>query len=286
MSAVIQALKLVPKNALSRAVGATLRAPWPRPVVRAAIRGFSKAYGVATDEAEQPFESYRTFNDFFTRRLKPGLRRIAAEETVACSPVDGTVGQVGAIEAGRLVQAKGRTYTLEEFLVDPADARDYLGGTFATLYLAPYDYHRIHVPLAGRITGYAHVPGHLWPVNARGVAEIDRLFAVNERLATHLDTAAGKVCVVKVGATCVGRIRATYDDVVTNDGPADYRRVRFDPPYAVAKGDECGVFEMGSTVVVLFQPGRAELLPSIVPGATIRLGEPLARVSLAAADAA
>lgn len=287
MSAVIQALKLVPKNALSRAVGATLRVPWPRPVVRAAIRGFSKAYGVATAEAEQPFDSYRTFGEFFTRRLKPGLRSIPEDRDVACSPVDGTVGQVGPILDGQLVQAKGRHYTTAEFLVDPVDAADYAGGTFATLYLAPYNYHRIHVPLGGRITGYSYVPGHLWPVNAKGVAEIDKLFAVNERLITHLDTPAGKIAVAKVGATCVGRIRAAYDDLVTNDGGRPgFKRVRYDRPFDVAKGDECGVFEMGSTVVLLFQAGRAELLPGIVPGATIRLGDPLAKVALAVSPAA
>ena len=279
MSAVITALKLLPKNALSRAVGAALRAPLPAPVVQAGIRGFSKAYGVVTEEAERELGGYRTFNEFFTRRLKPGLRTIDAREEVAVCPVDGTVGQVGPIEYGTLIQAKGRTYTLREFLVDEQDAADFEGGTFATLYLAPYNYHRIHVPFAGRITGYAYVPGHLWPVNAAGVARIDKLFAVNERLATYMDGPIVKVAVVKVGATCVGRIRATYDDVVTNDGgKPSFRRVRYEKPIEAKKADECGIFEMGSTVIVLFQAGRAELDPAIIPGATIRLGQPLAKV--------
>lgn len=278
MSALITSLKLLPKNALSYAVGATLRAPWPKPVVRTAIRSFSSLYGVETAEAERDVLAYRTFNDFFTRRLKPDARPIAEGTDVACSPVDGTVGQVGEITDGRMIQAKGRLYSLADFLVNPDDTKDYEGGTYATLYLAPYNYHRIHAPLAGKISGFTYIPGHLWPVNAKGVAEIDRLFAVNERLITHTQTGAGKVAIAKVGATCVGRIRATYDDVVTNNGSAPYRRVRFDDTIAVEKGAEVGVFEMGSTVIVLFQKGRVTLDPTITPGATIRLGQALAKV--------
>jgi phosphatidylserine decarboxylase len=279
MSVLITSLRLVPKNLLSYLVGAALRAPWPRPVVRTAIRRFAASYGVSLTEAEKDLGAYRTFNEFFTRRLKPNVRPLAAGDDIACSPVDGTVGQVGSIENGTLIQAKGRLYGLSDFLVDPDDTAAYASGTYATLYLAPRNYHRIHSPIAGRITGYCYVPGHLWPVNEKGVAEIDRLFAVNERLITHLETAAGRVAVAKVGATCVGRIRATYDDVVTNDRKMPYRRVRYEEPIGIAKGDECGVFEMGSTVIVLFQQGRAVLAPEIIPGAPIRLGQALARVT-------
>lgn len=280
MSAFITALKLVPKNAVSRALGAVLRAPMPAPIARSVIKKFAAAYRVETGDAERDYLSYPTFNAFFTRRLREGARAIAAGDDVAVCPVDGTVGQIGRIENGTLIQAKGREYTLREFLVDEADAAAFEGGTFATLYLAPYNYHRIHVPLAGRITGWAYVPGHLWPVNAKGVAEIDKLFAVNERLITYEDTAAGQVAIVKVGATCVGRIRATYDDVVTNDRmERAFRRVRFEQPIDAKKADECGVFEMGSTVIVLFQKDRATLDAAIVPGATIRMGQVLAKVT-------
>ncbi len=282
MSLLITALKLVPKNAFSRGVGEVLRAPWPRPVVRLAIGGFARAYQVRSGEAEREPKDYRTFAEFFTRRLKSGLRPVAPGDDVAVSPVDGTVGEAGSIAGETLVQAKGRRYTLAELLSDPNDARDYEGGTFATLYLAPGDYHRIHAPLGGRITGYTYVPGHLWPVNASGVQEIDRLFAVNERLVTHFETNAGKVALVQVGATCVGRIRATFDDVVTNTArDRALRRVRYEQPFDVAKGVECGVFEMGSTVIALFQQGRATLDGALVPGAPVRLGQPLAKTSLA-----
>ena len=190
-----------------------------------------------------------------------------------------TVGQVGPIRRDTLIQAKGREYTLKDFLVDDQDARDFEGGVFATLYLAPYNYHRIHTPLAGEITGYSYIPGHLWPVNAAGVAEIDKLFAVNERLITFLQTNAGKVAVVKVGATCVGRIRALYDDVVTNSGrPPAFSRVRYPKPIQIDKAAECGIFEMGSTVILLFEKNRVSLTPNITTGSPIRLGQPLARV--------
>lgn len=257
-----------------------MRAPLPAPVTRVAIKGFARAYGVDVSESEHEATSYRTFNEFFTRRLKDGLRPMDPDPALAISPVDGTVGQVGTIEHDTLVQAKGRLYSLSDFLVDADDAKAYEGGVFATLYLAPYNYHRIHSPLAGRVTGWSYVPGHLWPVNAAGVAGIDKLFAVNERLISHLDTDFGRVVVAKVGATCVGRIRATYADVVTNDGgPKKFKRVAFDEGLPVDKGGELGIFEMGSTVIVLFQKGRARLDEGISPGATVRLGLPLAHMT-------
>jgi phosphatidylserine decarboxylase len=276
-------LRLLPKNTLSRAVGAACRLPAPRPLLRAAIRRFIAAYGVDASEAERPVEDYPTFTEFFTRRLKPGLRPVAPGET-AVSPVDGTVGECGAIEAqgiGRLLQAKDRAYMLPELIGGPdaasaeADARRFAGGSFVTIYLAPYNYHRIHAPLGGSITGYTYMPGHLWPVNPVGVRNVERLFCVNERLTTWLETPRGPCATVAVGATCVGRIRALYDDVVTNAKSVRAPlRQRYDQPIPVEKGAEIALFEMGSTVVLLFGP-RVKLSPGLVPGRRIRLGEPL-----------
>lgn len=279
MSALLAALRLVPKNALSRAVGAAVRAPWPAPLVRASIRGFARLYGADLEEAERGVDGYRTFGEFFTRRLRPGARPVEGGADVVCSPVDGTVGEHGTIADGRLVQAKGRHYTAAELLASDDEARRFEGGTFLTIYLAPYNYHRIHAPLEGRITAATWIPGHLWPVNAKGVAEVDRLFAVNERLVTHFETDAGAVALVKVGATCVGRIRALYDDLVTNTGRkgAPERR-RYEPAFEVARGGECAVFEMGSTVVLLFERGRLRLAEGISPGATVRMGQALGQV--------
>jgi phosphatidylserine decarboxylase len=271
-------LRLLPKNTLSRAVGAACRATAPRPVVRAAIRAFARKYGVDASEAERPIEEYPTFTEFFTRRLKPGARPIAPGELLPVSPVDGTVGELGDIVDSRLYQAKGKHYTLAELIGGPnaeEDARQFAGGSFCTIYLAPYNYHRIHAPLGGQIAGYVNMPGQLWPVNPVGIRNIEKLFCINERLTTFLKTVRGPCGVVAVGATNVGRIRALYDDVVTNA-----RRTRqpvrrmYEHPIPVEKGAELAVFEMGSTVVVLFAPG-VKLAPHLRAGSRIKLGEPL-----------
>ena len=270
-------LRLLPKNTLSRAVGAACRVPAPRPVMRAVIRAFARKYGVDASEAERPIEDYPTFTEFFTRRLKPGARPIAPGPG-AVSPVDGTLGELGEIVDARLYQAKGKHYTLSELIGGPnaeEDARQFAGGAFCTIYLAPYNYHRIHAPLEGDITGYVNVPGKLWPVNPVGVRNVEKLFCINERLTTFLRTPRGPCAVVAVGATNVGRIRAVYDDVVTN-AKRTRRPARkiYEQPVKVEKGGELAIFEMGSTVVVLFAPG-VKLADRLKPGLRIRLGEPL-----------
>jgi len=271
-------LRLLPRNTLSRVVGAACRVSAPRPVMRAIIRTFARKYGVDPSEAERAIEDYPTFTEFFTRRLKPGARPIAPGELLPVSPVDGTVGEVGEIVEGRLLQAKGRHYTLAELLGGPRaedDARAFAGGSFVTIYLAPYNYHRVHAPLGGRITGYTNVPGTLWPVNAAGVRNVDRLFCVNERLTSFLQTPRGACAVVAVGAMNVGRIRAVYDDVVTNARRTRaMQRKDYEKPIPVEKGGELAIFEMGSTVVAVFASG-VRISDEVVPGRAIRLGERL-----------
>jgi phosphatidylserine decarboxylase len=269
-------LRVLPRNTLSRIVGAACRVSAPRPVMRAVIRAFARKYGVDAKEAERAIDEYPTFTEFFTRRLKPGARPIAAGDLLPVSPVDGTVGEVGDIVGERLLQAKGKHYTLAELLGGPTaaeDARQFEGGSFATIYLAPYNYHRIHAPLGGAIAGYTNVPGTLWPVNAIGVRNVEKLFCVNERLTTFLSTARGPSAVVAVGAMNVGRIRAVYDDVVTNARRTRaVQRKKYAQPIPVAKGGELALFEMGSTVVVVFSPG---VKLAVQPGRAIRLGEAL-----------
>jgi phosphatidylserine decarboxylase len=270
-------LRLLPKNTFSRMVGAACRMSAPRPVVRAAIHTFARRYGVDATEAERPLDDYPTFTEFFTRRLKPGARPIAPGP-VAVSPVDGTVGEVGDIVESRLLQAKGRHYTLAELIGGPeaeGDARQFAGGAFCTIYLAPYNYHRIHAPLGGDITGYVNMPGQLWPVNSLGVRNVNKLFCINERLTTFLRTPRGACAVVAVGATNVGRIRAVYDDVVTNvKRTRKAERKLYAQPVQVEKGGELALFEMGSTVVLLLAPGL-KLAERLRPGLTIKLGEAL-----------
>ena len=194
-----------------------------------------------------------------------------AGDRVVVSPVDGAVSQAGYTTAGQCVQAKGIEYPVARLLDSEEAAKPFVGGAFATLYLSPRDYHRIHAPLGGTIDGYSYVPGAFWPVNRASVRLKDSLFCVNERLITYLTTPLGKCAVVKVGATCVSRIRASYADVVTHQG-ARGRVQTFQTPIPVQKGDELGRFEMGSTVILLFEPGRMTWDEALVPEAVVRMG--------------
>jgi phosphatidylserine decarboxylase len=270
-------MKVLPKSALSTTVGMLTRAPVPAPLHRAAMKAFAKAYDVALHEAELGVEGYRTFGEFFTRKLREGARPVDADAKAIVSPVDGAVSQVGYSENGHCLQAKGITYSVEKLLADPEAAKPFIGGAYATLYLAPRDYHRIHSPLAGKIEGYSYVPGHFWPVNPISVRSVDALFCVNERLTTYLRTSAGMCAVVKVGATCVARIRAAYDDVVTHDGTPG-KEHKYPSPIQVGKGDELGMFEMGSTVILLFEKGKVRWSPSLVPEATVQVGQRIAEI--------
>jgi len=274
--ALLAALRVLPKNALSRLAGELTRARLPRGVRCAAMRAFAARYGVDLSECGE-LEGFETFVDFFCRPLLPGRRPIARGEDVIVSPVDGVVSQAGHAVDGRLLQAKGIDYTLDALLGEPALASRFRGGAFATLYLSPRDYHRIHFPLSGRVVGYRYLPGHLWPVNAAAVRAVNGLFAVNERLATLLETPLGACAVIAVGAMIVGRIRVYYDPAAphSNRPRAEPVAREYAAPIPVEKGQELGAFEMGSTVILLFEHGRASLLDSVVEGARVRVGEPL-----------
>jgi len=270
----LAALRVVPKNALSRLVGRLTRAHAPRPVRLAAMRAFAAHYQVELSECGA-LDTFRTFGEFFARPLRAGARPIAPGDDVLASPVDAVVSQAGRAEGGRLVQAKGLDYTLEALLADAKLAARFRGGPFVTLYLSPRDYHRIHFPLGGAVTGYRYVPGRLWPVNPLSVRGVPGLFTVNERLVTAMETPLGACAVVAVGATIVGRIRASYDPAIP---PSNLPRARpvareYPEPLAVEKGQELGAFEMGSTVILLLEPGRAALRPDLSEGTRVRVGE-------------
>ncbi|MCP3161933.1 archaetidylserine decarboxylase [Myxococcus qinghaiensis] len=265
-------MRVLPKSALSTAVGMATRVPIPAPLHQAAMRAFAKSYNVDMAEAEHPIEHYPTFAQFFTRALKPGLRPIDPDEKAVVSPVDGRVSQVGYSDLGRCLQAKGIEYTVDELLGDAEAAKPFHGGAWTTIYLSPRDYHRIHSPLAGTITGYAYIPGEFWPVNPASVKNKQALFCVNERLVTYLQTSAGKCAVVKVGATCVSRIKASYEDITTHTGQPG-KVHRYQEGYKVEKGGELGRFEMGSTVILLFEPGRVKWDPVMQDEAVLRLGQ-------------
>jgi phosphatidylserine decarboxylase len=272
--AFIAAMRLVPKNALSRLVGAATRLPLPGPVGRRAMSAFARRYRIDLSECGE-LSGFRTFGEFFARPLRPGLRPVAAGDEVVVSPVDAVVSESGLAREGRLVQAKGIDYTLSALVGDEKLGARLAGGAWVTLYLSPRDYHRIHFPLGGRVLGWRYVPGRLWPVNPASVRNVPGLFTVNERLVTLLDSPLGLVAIVAVGATVVGRVRATFDPSVppTNLAGAQARSRNYETPIPVAKGQELGAFEMGSTVILAFEPGRVGLAPSVVPGARVRMGE-------------
>lgn len=265
-------MRLLPKSALSTVVGKATRAPVPARVHHAAIRAFARRYGVNLDEAEGRVEDYPTVGAFFTRRLKPGLRPIDLGERVVASPVDAHVSQLGEIERGACLQAKGITFPVDKLLGDARRALEFEGGSFATLYLSPRDYHRFHSPLPGYITGYQYLPGEFWPVNQASVNTKDALFAINERLVTYLDTPAGPCAYVAVGATCVARIHASYDELITHQGEGP-RAHTYPRPIAIEKGGEIGMFEMGSTVILLFAKGRVRWEPSLRADSPVVLGQ-------------
>lgn len=265
-------MRLLPKSALSTVVGMATRAPMPPALHQAAMRFFAKRYAVNLDEAEGKLEDYATFAQFFTRRLKPGARELDADEKAVISPVDAHVSQIGQIEAGQCLQAKGISFPVDRLLGDARRALDFENGAFATLYLSPRDYHRFHSPLKGEVTGYHYLPGEFWPVNAASVRTTDALFAINERLVTYLDTAAGKLAYVAVGATCVARIHAAYDSIVTHTGGGQKSHT-YPRPIPMPKGGEIGMFEMGSTVILLFQRGRVRWEAALQPDSPVRFGQ-------------
>ncbi|MEW6765381.1 MAG: archaetidylserine decarboxylase [Pseudomonadota bacterium] len=269
---------ILPHHLISRAVYAMTR--WRTPLTAPAIRAFSKHFGVNLEEAvESDPSAYPTFNAFFTRRLKPGLREFAEGEDVAACPVDGTISQFGRIEDGRIFQAKGHDYSLVELLGgDLSRAEPYRNGQFVTIYLSPRDYHRIHMPLAGQLTQMVHVPGRLFSVNPLTVARVPRLFARNERVAALFETAEGPMGMVLVGAINVAAIETVWSGLVTPPRGREISVWNYGEQVSVnlPRAAEMGRFNMGSTVILLL-PQDFAFRPDLAPGMPVRLGEALAQ---------
>jgi phosphatidylserine decarboxylase len=269
---------LLPQHALSRLVlkATRVRARWFKNLL---VRVFLKLYAVNMNEAAEP-DPYRygSFNEFFTRTLRPGARRVAAAASAIASPVDGTVSECGQIEGGQLLQAKGRLYSLSDLLAGADWAGIFDGGAFATLYLAPFDYHRIHMPLRGTLAETRFVPGRLFSVNAATTRHVPRLFARNERVVTLFQGEAGRFALVLVGALNVGSIRTVWAGDIT---PSAARVPTTLPHTALTleKGEELGRFNMGSTVIVMFERGRARWLPALGAGTPVQLGQTIGALS-------
>ena len=271
---------ILPKRALSRLIYALARSEvrWIRNTF---LRSFLGVYRLNMAEAVQPDPfAYRSFNDFFTRALRPGVRPIAEDADAVVSPVDGTVSQCGAIAGDLLIQAKGQDYSLQELLAGDAEAvATYRGGSFACIYLAPYNYHRIHMPYAGTARDNVYVPGELFSVNAATARAVPRVFARNERLICDFATPLGRMAVILVGALFVGSIETVHCGEV-NPPPRGRKaptRIATGLGRHFAKGEELGRFNMGSTVILLFERNRIDWESTLVPQATVQLGRPIAR---------
>ncbi|WP_100642728.1 archaetidylserine decarboxylase [Alteromonas facilis] len=275
---------ILPKHLISRLVG-SLAAANAGKLTTTLIKLFIKQFNVDMSEAAEPNpEHYKTFNAFFTRELKAGARPIDEDENVLVHAVDGTVSQLGNIRDDAIFQAKGHDYSLTALLGgNPDIAKPFKNGDFATIYLSPRDYHRIHMPLDGVLTDMIYVPGDLFSVNPLTAENVPGLFARNERVVAIFDTSVGKMAIVLVGATIVASIATVWAGTVTPPAGLNVVHWQYDsenPDSAITlkKGEEMGLFKLGSTIVACFEPGKINLEP-MSAGDVTRLGTPFARIA-------
>lgn len=271
---------IMPQHAISRLTRLIAESKAAR-IKTPFINTFIKQYGIDMSEAADPNPaSYASFNDFFTRALKPGARTIAeGENTLAC-PADGAVSQIGDIEAGRIFQAKGHDFGLKELLGGDSSLEDeFQQGKFTTIYLSPKDYHRIHIPFSGTLRSMTYIPGKLFSVNPATVNNVDNLFARNERVSCIFDTEKGPMAVVLVGAMIVASIETVWAGLVT---PPRGKLTTWNYPSEgeqaihLNKGDELGRFKLGSTVILCFPKDTMEWDESLKEGSVTRMGERIA----------
>ena len=262
--------QFVPQQKLSRAAGRLAASRHPL-VKKAFIRSFAKAYDVSLEEYErQNFNAYESFNDFFTRELKDDARAIDATNDGIVSPADGVISQLGQIEDAKLLQAKGRYYEIGQLLANTDDGDYFADGSFATVYLAPSNYHRVHMPFAGTLTTTRYVPGTLFSVNNSTAANVPDLFARNERLVCLFDTEYGKAAVVMVGAMIVAGIETVATGKITRT--KDIQQAQHN--IALAKGDELGRFYLGSTaIVILPKAAKADWQNSMKANTVVKMGQ-------------
>ncbi len=264
-------------------LGQLSRIEAPDAVLSAAMRIYCRAYNVDLSDYDVPSAGYPSFNAFFTRKVRPGSRPIDPDPEVITSPADGRVEDLGVIERGSSFLVKGRRYSVTELLGDEQATMEFEGGSFAIVYLSPRDYHRVHAPVTGAVTAVRHVPGTLFPVNAIGLSHVPNLFARNERVVVHQRSEQhGRIATIMVGAIGVGRISLAFDEsVLTNDGGPEKKRaaglrVYGERPPQLGRGDELGVFHLGSTVIVFVSPSSDTEL-AVTAGTHVRMGEALCR---------
>jgi phosphatidylserine decarboxylase len=273
--------RLLPQHTLSRLIHALARVR-ARGLKNALIGGFVRIFRPVMSDAREPDPlAYESFNAFFTRELAAGARPMPQDAFSIASPVDGTISQIGYLNGQSILQAKGRQFSLSALLGGTAsETAQFAGGAFATLYLAPYNYHRIHMPLAGRLRTARHVPGRLFSVNAVTAAGVEGLFARNERVVCIWDEAQQSFAMVLVGALFVGSISTVWHGEIT---PPTRRAARelvagSGPGTHLARGELMGWFNMGSTVILLFPKGRVQWLADLAAGMSVRVGQPLGQM--------
>ena len=244
-------------------IGWSARRQLPGGLGRSLVGAYARSYGLNLAEAEHPLTHYPSLQALFTRRLVDGARSMPDDPSAIVAPSDGTICETGLARAGVLLEAKGSAFTLTQLLADENLATRLTGGPYVVIYLSPRDYHRVHFPLGGKVISWSHIPGKLFPVGPRSVRREAGLFARNERFVTVVDSAWGRYAVVMVAAVGVGHITATYDpEVATHEGGFASKGVRhklFESPIPIERGQELGIFNLGSTTVTIFEPGRIQL---------------------------
>jgi phosphatidylserine decarboxylase len=278
--ATAQILRVLPRQRIGQAIGRLADSPWPAPVGRAVVGLYSRVYDIALDEyVEGRAEGgWSSFDAFFTRKLRDGSRAIDRDSRNVLSPADGRIESMARIEEGGSFLVKGRRYSVDELVGDAGHAKRLLGGVGFVVYLSPRDYHRVHSPVAGQIRRIRSMPGDYFPVNAIGLRHVDNLFCRNRRVAIEIeaDGGLGRVTVVMVVAMIVGRITTIGSDA--RDVPFGVHT--FDPPLRIARGEELGVFHLGSTAVVLVEPSVARGEGKwLVAEGPVRYGQALFRLA-------
>jgi phosphatidylserine decarboxylase len=272
---------LLPKHWLTAIVYwlARIRVPAVKNML---IRGFLKLFDVELEEVKGRVpQDFSTFNDFFIRELKDGARPVDAKQASIVSPADGTLSQAGTLRGNRILQAKGIDYSLEDLLAADVDkAGEFYGGAFATIYLAPYNYHRVHAPVDGELVAAHYVPGDLFSVNSKTAAHVPGLFSRNERLNLHFQTAVGPMVVVLVGALNVGSISTPWSGEVRPRKSGVVERIDVSAaPRQVRKGDLLGWFNMGSTVILVLPPDSCTWHDDFKPGVRTVMGEAIGELT-------
>jgi phosphatidylserine decarboxylase len=274
--ATAQILRVLPRTRITRAMGRLADYAWPEPIGKAVVGLYCRAYNVELDECAKA-SGFTSFDEFFTRALRQDARKMPDDVRVAVSPADGridSIGPIGVGDARRAFHVKGRPYQVDELVGDADEAKRYEGGTGCVVYLSPRDYHRVHSPVEGAIVSVRSMPGDYYPVNAIGVRHVHNLFVRNRRVAIAIDTppesGLGRVTVVMVAAMVVGRI--TVSGIDARDVPTGLHV--YTPPLRVARGDEIGIFRLGSTAVVFFE--RQASLKWLVDEGPVRFGQPFA----------